>query len=127
MSDEEKQETKTERTSYIERVKGSKYWFKVGEPTTKGYFDIREVEGLFIEGKYKVEAAVYGYDIQEYYLVVLFKGGMKKKIYLDQYAIVTAKENDSWDKIRVLVLDSLLETSNFIGKILPELEKKQEA
>ncbi len=109
--------TKAESSSYIEKIKGSKYWFKVD----KGYFDIRKVEALFIEDEYKEEASADGHDRVEFTLVVLFKDNTKKKVYLDGYAVVSREENNILMDIEFSVLDNINRTCQFIEEILAEL------
>lgn len=120
MSDEDVKETKMEFSSYIEKIKGLKYWFKVD----RGYFDIREVEALFIEDEYNEEASIDGHDRVEFTLVILFKNGTKRKIRLDGYAVVSQEENNPWKDIAHSVRGNINSTCQFIEKILIELEKR---
>ncbi len=120
MSDEDIAKTKVGFSNYIEKIKGSKYWFKVD----KGYFDIREVEALFIEEEYNEEASEDGHDRVEFTLVILFKNNTEKRINLDGYAVVSTEEDNPWKEISFSVMDRINRTGQFIEEILAELEKE---
>ena len=82
------------------------------------YFDIRELENIYIETRKDKDDEEYVY----WYLIVSFKSGTSKEICLD--FAPTDKEEFSQTMLHS-VYDNILETNNFLEKILVKyLEQK---